>query len=185
MDKFGTKKSRLPVLTEDWHTWYLGSADFESGLRFWNSDPKIHFWANLGRKIQSCRFFLKTGTHDTLTMLILIPTLVFWISHPKSIFGQTLAKNVKVDCFAWKLVHMFSWGYWFLFQHWFSEFQNPNPFLGKFGPKNSKLSSLAENWRTECLDDVDLLPTLLFSVSNPKSFFEQIWAEKFKVVYFD
>ena len=25
-------------------------------LDFWNSDPKIHFWANLGQKSQSCPF---------------------------------------------------------------------------------------------------------------------------------
>ena len=30
-------------------------------LDFWNSDPKIHFWANLGPKIQSCPFCLKIG----------------------------------------------------------------------------------------------------------------------------
>ena len=76
-----------------------------------NSDPKIHFWANLDRKSQSCLFFLKLGTHDISRMLILIPTLVFWIS-------------------------------------------KPNPFLGKFGPKKSKLSILAENG-TEYLDDAD------------------------------
>ena len=30
------------------------------GLDFWNSDPKIHFWANLCPKIQSCLFFLNS-----------------------------------------------------------------------------------------------------------------------------
>ena len=86
-------------------------------LDFWNSDPKIHFWANLGRKSQSCPFFLKIGTHSILTMLILIPTLVFWISDPKSIFGQIWAKKVKVVCFVWKLLHMVSQGCWYLLQH--------------------------------------------------------------------
>ena len=33
-------------------------------------------------------------------MLILIPTLVVWISKPKSIFGQILAKKVGVVRFA-------------------------------------------------------------------------------------
>ena len=65
-------------------------------LDFWNSDPKINFWANLGRKSQSCPFCLKIGTHDISRMLILIPTLVFWISNPKSIFGQIWAKKVKL-----------------------------------------------------------------------------------------
>ena len=69
-------------------------------LDFWNSDPKIYFWANLGRKSLSCSFFLKIDPHGTLAMLILIPTLVFWISDPKSIFGQIWAQKFKVVCFA-------------------------------------------------------------------------------------
>ena len=77
-------------------------------LDFWNSDPKIHFWANLDRKSQSCLFFLKIGAHSILTMLILVPTLVFWISDPKSIFGQIWAKKVKVVQFGWKLAHRVS-----------------------------------------------------------------------------
>ena len=60
-------------------------------LDFWNSDPKIHFWANLGPKSQSCLFCLKIGTHGISRMLILIPALVFSNFKPKSL------------------------GYWFLF----------------------------------------------------------------------
>ena len=74
--------------------------------------PKIlhvirHFWSNLGRK--SCLFYSKIGTSGISRMLILVPTLVFWISNPKSIFGQIWAKKVKVVRFAWKLTHMVSW----------------------------------------------------------------------------
>ena len=69
-------------------------------LDFWNVDPKIHFWANLGPKTQSCPFCLKIGTHDDISrMLILIPTLVFWISNPNFLFGQIWAKKFKVVCF--------------------------------------------------------------------------------------
>ena len=57
-------------------------------LEFWNSNPKMHFWANLGPKIQSCPFCLKIGTHGISKMLILIPTLVLWISRPNFLFGQ-------------------------------------------------------------------------------------------------
>ena len=85
-------------------------------LDFWNSDPKIHFWANLGPKIQSCPFCLKIGTHGISRMLILIPTLVFWISNPNFLFGQIWAKKVKVVHFNWKLAHLVSWGCGFLFQ---------------------------------------------------------------------
>ena len=38
-------------------------------------------------------------------MLILIPTLVFRISNPKSIFGQIWAEKDKALCFAWKSPH--------------------------------------------------------------------------------
>ena len=79
---------------------------------------------NLGQKIKSCPFFLKIGTHGILTMLILIPALVFWIS--------TL-----------------------------------NPFLGKFGLKRSKLSSLAENWYAECLEDVNFYSDNIFLSFEP------------------
>ena len=86
-------------------------------LDFWNSDPKIHFWANLGPEKQNCSFCLKIGTHGISRIAILIPTLVFWISNEKSIFGQIWVKKVKVAYFACKLAHMVSWGYWFLFRH--------------------------------------------------------------------
>ena len=68
-------------------------------------------------KIHLCLFWLKIGTHGISRMLILIPTLVFWISNPKSIFGQILVKKFKVAHFARKLACMVSRGYWFLFRH--------------------------------------------------------------------
>ena len=111
-------------------------------LDFWNSDPKIHFWANLDWKSQSCPFFLKIGTHGILMMLIFIPTLVFWISNPKSIFGKIWTKKVKVVQFSWKLAHRVSRPCWFLFRH----FPTLNPFLEKLESKNSKLFILTKNW---------------------------------------
>ena len=65
-------------------------------------------WAispNLGRKIKSYPFWLKIGMHGILTMLILVPTLVFWIANSKSIFGKIWTEKVKVVCFAWNLAH--------------------------------------------------------------------------------
>ena len=110
--KFKWENSKLSILPETWHTWYLGGADSKSTL--WNSDPKIYFWANLGQISESCPFCLKTGTHSISRMIILIPTLVFWISNPKSIFGQIWAKKVKVVCFAWKRIHTVWWRCWSL-----------------------------------------------------------------------
>ena len=113
-------------------------------LDFWNFNPKIHFWEYLGRKSQSCPFFLKIGTHGTL---------VFWISKPKSIFGQIWTEKLKVVECGWKLAHRVSWRCWFLFQHYFSQFPTLNPFLDIFGSKNSKLLILTENWHTWYMED--------------------------------
>ena len=124
-------------------------------LDFWNSDPKIHFWANLGPKIQSCLFCLKIGTHGISRMLILIRTLVFWISNPNFPFGQICVKKVKVVQFGWKLAHRVFRQCWFLLRHYFSQFPTLNPFLDKFGPKNSKLFILTKNWHTWYIEDAD------------------------------
>ena len=71
-------------------------------MKFQPQNPFLH---KLLLKSQSCWFFLKIGMHGILTMLILIPTLVFWIPNPKSIFGQIWAEKVKVVCFAWNLAN--------------------------------------------------------------------------------
>ena len=64
-------------------------------------------WAispNLGQKIQSCPFCLKIGTHGISRMLILIPTLVFWIWNPNFLFGQIWAKNfLSKNWYTWYL----------------------------------------------------------------------------------
>ena len=85
-------------------------------LDFWNSDPKIHFWANLGRTSQSCPAWLKIGKQCVSTMLILIPTLFFSVLKPKSFFGQIWAQKFKVFHFDWKSTHMVYRGCWFLFR---------------------------------------------------------------------
>ena len=59
-------------------------------LDFWNSDPKIQFWANLSPKKQSCLFCLKIGTHGISRMLVFIPTWVFWYSDHKIHFWANL-----------------------------------------------------------------------------------------------
>ena len=77
-------------------------------------------WAispNLGRKIQSCPFWLKIGSHGILKLLIPNPDLDFWNFNPKIHFGEIWAQKVKVVRFVWKLAHMVSQWCWFLFQH--------------------------------------------------------------------
>ena len=72
-------------------------------LDFWNSDPKIHFWVNLGSKSQSCPFCLKIGTHAISKMLILILTLIFWNSNPKIYFWENLGQKSQSCVFCLKI----------------------------------------------------------------------------------
>ena len=115
LGKFGPKKSKLSVLPKNWHTLYLEDTDSYSSISFLNFKPKIHFWANLGKK--SFPFCLKIGIHRTSRILILISTLVSWVSNQKSIFGQIWVKKVKVVRIAWKLRRMVSRGSGFLFRN--------------------------------------------------------------------
>ena len=154
-------------------------------LGFWNFDPKIHFWANLGPKGQIFLFCLNIGTHDISRMLILIPTLVFWISNPNFLFGEIWVKKVKVAQFGWKLAHRVSRQCWFLFRHYFFQFSTHDPFLDNLVPKNSKLFILTKNWHAWYIEDADSYSNLVFWITNPKSIFGQIWAEKVKIVQFD
>ena len=135
--KFRPKNSKLSILTENWFLRELGGAESKSGLSFQKSDPKTHFWANLGEKGQSYQFCLKIGTQGIWRILILIPTSFFSICNSKSIFGQIWAKKIKVVHFGWKLAHRVSRGCWFLFCHYLFEFTTQNWFLGKFGPRMS------------------------------------------------
>ena len=169
----------MSILTENRHTWYFGGVNSKSGLRFLKFRPQIHFWANLDPKTQSCSFCLKIGAYGISRMLILITTLFFWISNPNFLSGQIWTEKVKIGT------------------HAISEVQIPNPDLDfwnsdpkiHFWANLSRKSKSCSVWLEIGTQSVStiliLIPTLFFSVSNPKSFFGQIWIEKFKVVYFD
>ena len=55
--------------------------------RNWVISPK------LGQKMKSCPFWLKSGTHGMLQVLIPNPDLDLEIPTPKSIFGQIWAQK--------------------------------------------------------------------------------------------
>ena len=98
MGKFRPKKSKLSSLAENWYTECLDDVNSYSDIIFLSFEPKILFWTNLDRKIQSCLFWQKTGIHGISRMLILISTIVFWIANPRSTFGQIWAEKVKAVC---------------------------------------------------------------------------------------
>ena len=176
--KFRPKNLKLSILTENWYTWHGGGADSKSRHRFLKLRPQNSFWANLGRKSQSCLFYLKIGTNGISRILILIPTLVFWISNPKSIFGQIWAKKVKVVYFDWKLAHRVSRRFWFLFRHYFSQFPSLNPFLANLGRKIQSCPFCLKIGKHGIPRMMILISTLVFWISKPKFIFGQNWAKK-------
>ena len=72
-------------------------------LDFWNSDPKIHFWANLGSKLQSCVFCLKIDTHSISRMLIPNPDLDLWSFDAKIHFLANLGPKSQSCPFCLKI----------------------------------------------------------------------------------
>ena len=154
-------------------------------LDFWNSDPKIHFWANLGPKIQSCPFCLKIGTHGISRMLILIPTLVFWMSNPNFLFGQIWAKKSQ-SCLLYLKIDT----------HRNLEVQIPNPDLdfwnsnpkihlwANLGQKSQSCPFFLKIGTHGILAMLILIPALVFWISNPKSIYGKIWTKKVNVIQF-
>ena len=120
-------------------------------MNFWS---QIHFWANLDLKSQSCSFCLIIGTHVIPRLLILVPTLVFWISKANSIFGQCGRKNSNLSSLAenW---HTECLTMLILIPTLLFSVSNPNLILDKFGPKKLKLFILTENCHTWYIEDAD------------------------------
>ena len=48
LGKFEPKKSKLSILSKNWHTEYLEDSDFYSDISFLNFQTQIHFWVELG-----------------------------------------------------------------------------------------------------------------------------------------
>ena len=72
-------------------------------LHYWNFNPKIHFWANLGPKIHSSPFYLKIVTHSISWMLIPNPDLDFWNFDPKIYFWANLGPKIQSCPFCLKI----------------------------------------------------------------------------------
>ena len=123
-------------------------------LELWNSEPKIHYWANLNPKIQSCLFCLKISASSISKMLIPNPDIDFWNFDAKIHFWANLSPKIQSCPFCLKIG-----------AHSISRMLVPNPDLdfwnfdlkthswGKFWPKKS--SVLFENWYTWYLKHAD------------------------------
>ena len=101
--KFRLKNKKLSFLKKTWHARCIKMLIPNADLDFWNSDPKFHFWANLGLKIQSSLFCLKMGTHSISRMLIPNPDLDFWNFDPKIHFWANLGPKSQKCLFFLKI----------------------------------------------------------------------------------
>ena len=137
LDKFGSKNSKLFVLTKNWHTWYIEDADSTFQQYFFELLNLNPFLGKLGLK--KSKLFVwpenwhthkQTYTYSISKMLILISIL--------------LLSNFKLK----------SWGCWFLFGDYFSEIPNLNPFFGQISVKKLEFSALPGSWYSEYLEDV-------------------------------
>ena len=108
---------------------------------------------NLGRKIKNYPFWLKIATYGILEMLILKPDLDFWNSDAKSHFWANLGPKIQSCLFSLKIgAHSIPR---MMILNPDQKFWPQNPFLGKFGPKHSKLSVSSESWCMRYLKDAD------------------------------
>ena len=103
---------KLKVVHFDWKLAHviLEVLILNPDLDFWNSDPKSHFWVNLGPKIQSCPFCLKIGAQSISRMLIPNPDLDFWNFDPKIHFWANLGPKSQMSVlsenwYTWNLKH--------------------------------------------------------------------------------
>ena len=136
-------------------------------FRIQTFDPKIHFWTNLGPKSQSCTFCLKIDTDGIWRMLVLIPTLVSWISNFKwSKFGPKKARLFVLSK---------SWHTWYLedadfyFNIYFLNFKLKLHFWLNLGQKGQICPFCLKIGMLAIVGMWILISRLLFWISKPKS----------------
>ena len=150
-----TENSKLSVLPENWHSWYIGGADSKSRLRTSKFRSQNSFLGKFGPKIQSCPFCLKIGTHGILKVLIRNLGIEFRNSEAKVLFWANLGCKFKVVCFAWKLALMVYWRCWFCIRTQFFKIPTPKSTFGPIWAEKPNLSVLPENWHTEYFEVAD------------------------------
>ena len=146
-------------------------------------------WAispNLDRKIKSCPFWQKNGTHGILEVLILNLDLDFSNSDPKIHFWTSLGPKSRRYSFCLKIG-----------AHSISRMLIPNPdldfwnshlkihFWANLGPKTQRCPFCLKIGTHGISRMQILIPTLVLWISNPNFLFGQIWAKKVKVVRFN
>ena len=114
LDKFEPKNSKLFILIENWHTWYIEDADSYSDNSFLNCQPKSIFGQIWAEKVKAVCFAWNLAHPHIHTQYLedvdFISILVLWNSKPKSIFWPNLSRKTSILHFAWKLVYRVPWG---------------------------------------------------------------------------
>ena len=157
LGKFGPKNSNLSVLSENQCTEYLKDADSKSKFRFLKFWPQNPFWGKFGSKnlkfpLMSenwyAQYYKDADSESRLRFL------KFW--PPKSIFWQIWAQKVKsgIPGISTMLI---------LIPTLVFEISDNKSIFWQIWA----LSSLAEYWHTECLDDVDSYSDLFFLSFQP------------------
>ena len=101
MGKFGPKKSKLSVLSKNWHTWYLKEADSYSDIGFLNIQPKIHFGANLDQK-KSKLSILSENWHTCYLEDADSYSEISYLNFKTQIyFWAELVPGSEIACFVW------------------------------------------------------------------------------------
>ena len=131
----------MSILTENWHTWYIGRVDSESR----NTDPKIHFWANLDPKIQSCPFCLKIVTHSMSRILIRNRDIAFLKFRLKINFCANLIPKIQSCQFCLKVGTHGTSRMLILIPTLVSWISNPNFLFGQIWVK--KVKAVCFNWK--------------------------------------
>ena len=101
--KFRPKNLKLSILTENWHTWYMGSADSESRLRFLKFRPQNSFLSKFGPKKSMLSFLLENWYKWYLEDADSYSDTNFLNFQPKIHFWANLDKKVKVAPENWHI----------------------------------------------------------------------------------
>ena len=119
------------------------------------------------------------------------------LQHPQQYLNQNIARNWAISPNLGRKIK--SYPFWLKIgthgilealiptksRLWFLKFRPQNPFLSEFGPKNSMLFVLSENWSTQYLKDADSefgLRILKFRSQN--LFLGKFWSKKSQLLVF-
>ena len=100
--KFSWKNSKLSVLPESWHTWYLGGVYSKSTLRFLQFRPQNPFLGKFGLKKSKLSILPENWNTEYGEDADSYSNINFLNFQAKSIFRQSWAKKVEFYKIFWR-----------------------------------------------------------------------------------